>query len=42
MGIILDSSVLIAAERLDKNARDILTAIRGKIGETEIGLSVVT
>jgi len=42
MGLILDSSVLIAAEREGKNARQVLTAIRERIGETEIGISVVT
>jgi len=42
MGLILDSSVLIAAERQGKNARQILTAIRENIGEIELGISVVT
>ena len=42
MGLILDSSVLIAAERQGKNARQVLTAIREHIGETEVGISVVT
>ena len=42
MGLILDSSVLIAAEREGKNARQVLTGIREHIGETEIGISVVT
>ncbi len=42
MGLILDSSVLIAAERQGKNARQMLTAIAGKIGETDVGISVVT
>jgi predicted nucleic acid-binding protein len=42
MGLILDSSVLIAAERQGKNARQVLTAIRDNIGETEVGISVVT
>jgi predicted nucleic acid-binding protein len=42
MGLILDSSVLIAAERQDNNARQVLTAIAKEIGETEIGISVVT
>jgi predicted nucleic acid-binding protein len=42
MGLILDSSVLIAAERQDKNARQVLTALREHIGETEVGISVVT
>jgi predicted nucleic acid-binding protein len=42
MGLILDSSVLIGAERQGKNARQILTGISGKIGETEVGISIVT
>jgi predicted nucleic acid-binding protein len=42
MGLILDSSVLIAAERQGKNARQMLTVIAGKIGETDVGISVVT
>lgn len=42
MGLILDSSVLIAAERQGKNARQVLTAIAREIGETEVGISVVT
>jgi predicted nucleic acid-binding protein len=42
MGLILDSSVLIAAERQGKNARQMLTSIADKVGETEVGISVVT
>ena len=42
MGLILDSSVLIAAERQGRNACQVLTAIREHIGETEVGISVVT
>lgn len=42
MGLILDSSVLIAAERQGRNARQVLTALREHIGETEVGISVVT
>jgi tRNA(fMet)-specific endonuclease VapC len=42
MGVILDSSVLIAAERQGQNARQMLAAIASKAGETEIALSVVT
>jgi predicted nucleic acid-binding protein len=41
MGLILDSSVLIAAERLGQNARHLLAAIARKTGDTEIALSVV-
>jgi len=42
MGLILDSSVLIAAERRGKNARQVLSAITQEVGETEVGISVVT
>lgn len=42
MGLILDSSVLIAAERQGQNARQMLTAISGIAGDTEIAISVVT
>ena len=42
MGLILDSSVLIAAERQGKNARQVLSAISQGIGLTEVGISVVT
>ena len=42
MGIILDSSVLIAAERRGRTVREILEQVKASIGEIEIGLSVVT
>jgi predicted nucleic acid-binding protein len=42
MGLILDSSVLIAAERQGRNARQMLAAVARTAGETEIALSVVT
>jgi tRNA(fMet)-specific endonuclease VapC len=42
MGLILDSSVLIASERQGRNARQMLSAIARTAGETEIALSVVT
>jgi hypothetical protein len=42
MGLILDSSVLVAAERQGKNARQTLTAVAHEIGETDVGISVVT
>jgi predicted nucleic acid-binding protein len=42
MGLILDSSALIAAERQGQNARQVLTAIAKTLGEVEIGISVVT
>jgi predicted nucleic acid-binding protein len=42
MGLILDSSVLITAERQGQNARQMLSAISGKAGDTDIAVSVVT
>jgi tRNA(fMet)-specific endonuclease VapC len=42
MGLILDSSVLVATERQGHNARQMLTAIAREVGETDIALSVVT
>lgn len=42
MGLILDSSVLIAGERGGVSVREILESLRTIHGETESGLSVVT
>lgn len=42
MGLILDSSVLITAERQGKNARQVLTAMLKDLGEVEVGVSVIT
>jgi predicted nucleic acid-binding protein len=42
MGVILDSSVLIAAERKGHSVLQILEQIRARHGEVEIGLSVVS
>jgi len=42
MGLILDSSVLITAERQGQNARHMLATISGTAGNTEIAISVVT
>ena len=42
MGVILDSSVLVAGERQGNTARDILSAISSKLGDIETGLSVIT
>jgi predicted nucleic acid-binding protein len=42
MGLILDSIVLITAERQGQNARQMLAAISGPAGNTEIAISVVT
>jgi predicted nucleic acid-binding protein len=42
MGVILDSSVLIAAERQGNNARQMLAAVSSRLGNTEVALSVLT
>ena len=42
MGLILDSSVLVSAERDGQNAHRILADIANEIGETDIALSVIT
>jgi tRNA(fMet)-specific endonuclease VapC len=42
MGLILDSSVLIAAERQGQNVRQMLAAISSHAGNTEVAISVVT
>lgn len=42
MGVILDSSVLIGAERQGQNARQILAAVASAVGETDIAISVIT
>ncbi len=42
MGLILDSSILIAAERQGQNARQMLAAISGPVGDAEIAMSVIT
>jgi tRNA(fMet)-specific endonuclease VapC len=42
MGLILDSSVLITAERQGQNARQMLMAISVAAEDTEIAISVVT
>jgi predicted nucleic acid-binding protein len=42
VGLILDSSVVIAAERRGHTVRQILEQIRAAHGEVDIGLSVVT
>ena len=42
MGLLLDSSVLIAAKRQGQNARRMLAAISGQAANTDIALSVVT
>lgn len=42
MGIVLDSSVIISAERRGHSVRQILEQVHASQGETEVGLSVVT
>jgi tRNA(fMet)-specific endonuclease VapC len=42
MGLILDSSILIAGERRVESVREILKRVQTKHGETESGLSAVT
>jgi len=42
VGIVLDSSVLIAAERAGKNPRQVIEEIAVSLGDTEATLSVVT
>ena len=42
MGIILDSSVLIAGERRRESVREILKRVRAMHGEVDCALSVVT
>src|SRR5437016_892346 len=42
MGVILDSSILVTAERQGNNARQMLAAVSSQFGNTEIALSVIT
>jgi tRNA(fMet)-specific endonuclease VapC len=42
VGLILDTSLIIAAERQGHTVREILEQVQAAFGETEIGLSVVT
>jgi len=42
VGIVLDSSVIIAAERRGHTVREILEQVKAVQGEIEVGLSVVT
>ena len=42
MGLILDTSVIVRAERRGKSVAEILAQIRETHGETEVGISVVT
>lgn len=42
MGLILDTSIIVRAERRGLSVAEILAQIRETLGETEIGVSVVT
>ena len=42
MGVVLDSSVLIAGERRGESVRQILTRVQAAHGEVDSALSVVT
>jgi tRNA(fMet)-specific endonuclease VapC len=42
VGIVLDSSIIIAAERRGRTVREILEQVKAAQGEIEIGVSVVT
>jgi len=42
VGIVLDSSVIVAAERRGRTVREILEQVKAVQGESEIGVSVVT
>jgi predicted nucleic acid-binding protein len=42
MGLILDSSVLIAAERKGSNARQVLSEIAGRAAGEDVAFSVIT
>jgi tRNA(fMet)-specific endonuclease VapC len=42
MGLILDSSALIAAERKGSNVRQVLSEIAGRVAGEDVALSVVT
>jgi len=41
MGLILDSSILVTAERQGQNAQ-MLSDVSAKVGETDVALSVIT
>lgn len=42
MGLILDSSVLVTAERQGQNARQLVTTLAARLGNIEVALSVIT
>jgi hypothetical protein len=42
MGIVLDSTVLIAAERAGKNPRQVIKDVAARLGDMEATLSVLT
>jgi predicted nucleic acid-binding protein len=42
MGIVIDSTVLIAAERAGHNPREVIAGVLAQMGDTEVTLSVIT
>ena len=42
MGIVLDSTILIAAERSGRNARSVIAHVLANLGDTEATLSIIT
>jgi predicted nucleic acid-binding protein len=42
VGIVLDSTVLIAAERAGQNPRGVIEDLLAKMGDTEATLSIIT
>ena len=42
MGLILDTSTLVTAERQGHSIAEILESIQKAVGETEVGLSAIT
>ena len=42
MGLVLDSTVLISAERSGQNPRSVIEALLAKMGDTEATLSIIT
>ena len=42
MGIVLDSTVLIAAERVGQNPRGVIENMLARVGDTEATLSIIT
>src|ERR1039457_5776420 len=42
LGVVLDSSVLVAAERAHLTARDVIKQVRASVGDVPIAISVMT